>query len=130
MSYRSDHDRDTDPIEAGLAAYTSLDGDHQFLGRAALEERLRRSVRRNVVNVRLAGDPIMVEHPLPATVDDTAIGELRNAVWSTKLETWIGLAQLHTPYDQPGTTFMVALPDGTTTKAIVHDQPFGAIQTP
>ena len=58
------------------------------------------------------------------------IGMLRNAVWSTKLELWLGLAQLTTPHAEPGTVFDISLPDGTTITATVHDQPFGVIQTP
>ena len=129
LSFGSDHDRDTDPIEAGLGAYTSLSSDHQFLGRAALEARLARPVRRNLVNVRLAGDSVPCMNPWPASIDGESIGMLHNAMWSPRLDAWIGLAQLTTPHDAPGTTFDVAIPDGSQTTARVHDEPFGAIQT-
>jgi len=128
LSFQSDHGPDTDPVEAGLAAYTSLDGDHQFVGRAALEQRLKRPNRRNIVNVRLQGTPTPCENPWPASIDGSSIGELRNAVWSTKLDAWIGVAQLTTPHDAPGTEFVVDLANGNTTTAMVHDAPFGAIQ--
>lgn len=130
LSFGSDHDRETDPIEAGLGAYTSLDKGHHFIGRDALVERMGQPIRRNIVNVRLHGEPIPCENPWPATIDGEPIGMLRNAIWSTKLDAWLGLAQLRTPHDQPGTNFTVAIPGGTTTTATVHHQPFGAIQTP
>lgn len=129
LSFGSDHDRDTDPIEAGLAAYTSLDGDHDFVGRAALEARSASTQRRNIVNVRLTGEPIACEHPWPASIDGSPVGRVHNAVWSTKLDAWIGLAQLATPHDSPGTLFQVALPTGGSTTATVHHEPFGTIQT-
>jgi len=129
LSFGSDHGRDTDPIEAGLKAYTSLDSDHDFVGRAALKERLGRSVRRNIVNVTLDGEPVASENPWPAHVDSHQIGELRNAVWSTKLNRWIGLAQLMTPHDAPGTTFDVRLPSGNIVQATVSVEPFGTVQT-
>ena len=129
LSFGSDHDRETDPIEAGLAAFTSLAGDHQFIGRAALEERLVWSTRRNIVNVRLAGEPVPCDGPVPATINGESIGLLRNAVWSTKLDAWLGLAQLSTPHDAPNTKFDVCLPNGAHTTATVHHEPFGTKQT-
>lgn len=132
LSYGSDHDVDTDPIEAGLGEYVSLDGSHNFVGRSALEARLRRSVRRNIVNVRLDGrlsDVVAAEDPWPASLNGEAIGQVRTAVWSTKLDAWLGLAQLATPHDTAGTTFEVELPTGEMRKATVHHEPFGAIQT-
>lgn len=128
LSYGSDHDTDTDPIEAGLTAYTSLNSDHDFVGRAALQERLKRQVRRNIVNVTLDGEPVVCENPWPAHVDGEPIGQLRNAVWSTKLDRWIGLAQLATPHDEPETPFDVTLPTGTVVTATVSKEPFGTIQ--
>jgi len=128
LSFGSDHDADTDPIEAGLAGYTSLDGNHQFLGRAALQERMGKTTRRPIVNVRLQGDPVQCDQPWAATRDGEPIGMLRNAVWSTKLNAWLGLAQLSSPHDAPGTTFQVDT--GTQTlQATVHHQPFGEVQT-
>ena len=130
LSFGADHDRDTDPIEAGLGAYVSLDSGHPFVGRAALENRLAEHTRRPVVNVRLHGDPVPCQTPWPAWFGAMPIGMLRNAVWSTKLELWLGLAQLTTPHAEPGTVFDISLPDGTNITATVHDQPFGVIQTP
>jgi len=129
LSFRSDHDPDTDPVEAGLAAFTSLDGDHQFVGRHALEERLMRPTRRNIVNVRLDGDPVPCEHPWPAAHNNEPIGKLHNAIWSTKLEAWIGLAQVQSPFDAVGTAFEILHPDGYSISATVSPAPFGAIQT-
>lgn len=132
LSYGTDHDGDTDPVEAGLGQYVSLDGIHDFVGRTGLEARLMRTVRRNVVNVRLARDVTDVigsENPWPAFIDDEPVGQVRTAVWSTKFETWLGLAQLATPHDAAGTTFEVTLPSGESCQATVHDEPFGAIQT-
>ena len=129
LSFGSDHDRDTDPIEAGLGAYTSLDGDHQFLGRAALEARLARPIRRNLVNVRLTGNVVPCQNPWRASICGEPVGFVHNAMWSPRLETWIGLAQIATPHDAAGTVFDVAHPDGSPLTARVHHEPFGSIQT-
>jgi len=113
LSYGSDHDADTDPIEAGLASFVSLDGDHNFVGRAALEARLQNPVRRNIVNVRLEGEPVPSEGPWPAFVGDKQVGEVRTATVSSKLNAWIGLAQLGSPNDTAGTAFDFVLPNGS-----------------
>ena len=129
LSCGSDHDPDTDPIEAGLGAYVSLAGDHQFLGRTALEARLARPVRRPIVNVRLDGNPGVVDSPLVAAIDGEPIGQLRNAVKSKRLGCWIGLAQLPSSHAAPGARFEVELASGTRIGATVSAETFGAIQT-
>lgn len=132
LSFGSDHDYETDPIEAGLAEYVSLDGEHAFVGRTALEARIEHPVRRNIVNVRIDAGPngvVVSEHPWLASIEGEAVGQVRNAVWSTKLDAWLGLAQIATPHDTAGTIFDVTVPDGTSRTATVHHQPFGAIQT-
>lgn len=132
LSFGSDHGVDTDPIEAGLGTYISMDAGHDFVGRAALSARVQRTVRRNLVNVRLEGsenDVIASEHPWPAVAGSEQIGELRTSVWSTRLNVWLGVAQLATPHDAAGSTFDVAMPDGAVRKATVHHEPFGTIQT-
>jgi len=129
LSYGSDHAADTDPIEAGLEAYVSLASDHQFVGRAALEARMQRSIRNNLVNIRIEGEPVPSEHPWLASVDQTPIGYVQTATWSPRLNTWIGIAQLSTPNDAPGTSFDVMLPSGEKRSCQVHHEPFGATQT-
>ena len=128
LSWGSDHRYDTDPIEAGLAKFTSLSGDHDFVGRSALEARLQRPTRHNVVNVRLDGDRVPIEHPWPLLVAGNQVGLLRTATWSPRLQHWLGIAQIATPHDAPGVAFTVELPDGTTRAGHVHDQPFGETQ--
>lgn len=132
LSYRSDNDDDTDPIEAGLAHYTALDSDVDFCGKAALIERQKRAVRRPIVNVTLDGDEDVAEwclNPWVASLDGTHIGLVRNATWSPRLSRWIGIAQLTTPHDTPGTTFEVTTANGTVVQAVVTDEPFGTIRT-
>ena len=130
LSYGSDHDRDTDPIEAGLGHFTSLDSDIEFCGKAALAQRVGWHVRRPIVNVTLDGSAEPCENPWPATAQDGLwAGELRTAAWSPKLEAWIGLAQLATPHAQPGTTVAVRTASGVDVLATVTDEPFGAIRT-
>lgn len=129
LSYGSDHDGDTDPIEAGLGAYTSLDADVDFCGKSALLARTRRAVRRPIVNVTIDGHFEPTTRPWAATVDGAPVGRLHSAVWSPRLDAWIGLAQLATPHDRSGTTVDATSETGRCVKATVTDEPFGAIRT-
>ncbi|MEM7091840.1 MAG: glycine cleavage T C-terminal barrel domain-containing protein [Actinomycetota bacterium] len=132
LSYGSDNARDTDPIEAGLHAYTSLNTDVDFCGKAALIERQKRAVRRPIVNITFTGNKDVAEwcrNPWPASVSGEQIGELRNATWSHRLDRWIGIAQLETPHDAAGTIIDVVTGSGNKVRATVTDEPFGAIRT-
>lgn len=132
LSHGSDSDRDTDPIEAGLSAFTSLDSDVDFCGKAALLARLERPVRRPIVNVTFNGnrdDAEWCRNPWSASVDGNEVGWLRNATWSPRLSRWIGIAQVETPHDAPGTTLSVVTGSGAVVCAVVTDEPFGTIRT-
>lgn len=129
LSFRSDHDLETDPIEAGLADYTSLDRDVDFCGKAALLERVQQPTRRPIVNIVIEGEYEQCDNPWSATVEGQAIGMVRNAVWSPRLDAWIGLAQVRTPYDTAGSAIDVVTAAGQKVTARVTGEPFGAIRT-
>ena len=124
LSYRSDTDDDTDPIEAGLGRWVNFDGD-DFVGKDALSRRHDNpELRRRLVNVEVNGPVPPSEHPWPATYDGAPAGELRVAVWSPKRDHHIGLALLPVTHAEPGTTLDV-LADGTPLVMTVTDVPFG-----
>lgn len=129
LSFGSDHDADTDPLEAGLGAYTSLEAGIDFCGKTALIDRTRRGTRRPIVNVTIDGEFEPTTRPWVALVDGDAVGELRSAVWSPRLDAWIGLAQLATPHHEPGSTIATRTESGVDVHATVTDEPFGTIRT-
>ncbi len=126
LSFGSDHDRSTDPFEAGLGQYVSLDVSHDFIGKQALLA-CDPSRRRPIVNVRLSSDPLYQGHPQPAIVDGSVVGQVQTCTWSPRLDAWIGLAQLSAPHCVPGSTIDVQTQAGWVT-ATVQPDPFGAIQ--
>jgi glycine cleavage system aminomethyltransferase T len=125
LSYASDTDPDTDPIEAGLGAYVNLDGDFDFIGKQALIARhADPTTRRRLVNVTLDGEMPNPEHPWEALSGGTNIGQVRTATYSPKLDRNVGLALVSVAYAEAGTSFDVDT-DGTTLTATVMDVPFG-----
>ncbi|MEM9200487.1 MAG: glycine cleavage T C-terminal barrel domain-containing protein [Actinomycetota bacterium] len=124
LSYRSDTDDDTDPIEANLGKWVNLDGD-DFVGKAALQARhVDPAARKLLVNVYVDGDMPASEHPWPASIGGTPAGELRAGVWSPKLGRNIGLALVPADLAVTGTTIDVDA-DGTALTMTITDVPFG-----
>lgn len=124
LSYRSDTDDDTDPIEAGLGKWCDMDaGD--FVGKDALLARhADPSARKRLVNVDIEGDMPASENPWPAHRDGEPAGELRAGVWSPKFGRNIGLALVPVAHAEPGTVLEVDA-DGVALSMTVTDVPFG-----
>ncbi|MEM9468182.1 MAG: glycine cleavage T C-terminal barrel domain-containing protein [Actinomycetota bacterium] len=124
LSYRSDTDDDTDPIEANLGKWVDLDGA-DFVGKAALLARHEHHAsRRRLVNVDVDGDMPAPEHPWPALVGGATVGELRTATWSPKYGRYIGLALVPVDLAEPGTSIDVDA-DGVPLTITVSPVPFG-----
>lgn len=125
LSYATDTDDDTDPIEAGLGAYVHLD-HRPFHGADALAERWTDPQRRRrLVNVAFeSSEPPPCENPWPAVTADGTPAVVRTAARSPRLGRVIGLALIPIPAAEPGTTLTVATPAGDAT-AVVSDVPFG-----
>jgi len=124
LSYRSDTDDATDPIEAELGRWVDLD-DRDFVGRDALLARHADPARRRrLVNVMIDGDVPPCENPWPVTLNGDPAGQLRTATWSPKLQRFIGLALLPGAVAEPGTELQVDA-DGTPLTATVSSVPFG-----
>ncbi|MCQ3806714.1 MAG: hypothetical protein OXB92_11580 [Acidimicrobiaceae bacterium] len=136
LSYGSDNDSTTNPFEAGLGRWVDLDGEHDFIGKAALRRLLERGVERSLVNVsfvdadgsRLAG-VLPLEHPRSARLDGQVVGELRNAVWSPRLGHGIGIALVAVAAAVPGTCLVVEI-DGDSFSVVVAPEPFGTPRRP
>jgi glycine cleavage system aminomethyltransferase T len=124
LSYRSDTDDDTDPVEAGLGKWCDMEaGD--FVGKAAIVARHKDpDARKLLVNVHIDGDMPASENPWPATIAGQPAGELRVGIWSPKLERNIGLALVPVRYAAPGTTLNVDA-EGVAFTMTVTDIPFG-----
>ncbi len=125
LSYGSDTDADTDPIEAGLGDFINLDGDFDFIGKQALIVRhADPATRRRLVNVTLDGEMPAPQHPWEARIDGTSVGEVRTATYSPKLDRNVGLALVPVACAEAGTQIDVDA-DGATLTATVMDVPFG-----
>lgn len=125
LSYGSDTDADTDPIEAGLGQFVDLDTEHDFAGKDALiARRAEPHKRRRLVNVDIDGSMPPSQHPWPARLSGRPVGRVRSATWSPKLGRNIGLALVSTDAATPGAPLTVDA-DGEALTATVSPVPFG-----
>lgn len=124
LSYRSDTDDDTDPFEANLGKWCSMDrGD--FVGKTAIIARHEDPTsRRLLVNVHIDGDMPAAENPWPVHDRGQPAGELRVATWSPKLGRNVGLALVPVRHATPGTVLEVDA-DGVDLTMTVSEVPFG-----
>ncbi len=129
LSYASDNDIDTDPYEAMLGQYVSIDAEHGFIGKKALAERLAdEPKRRTIVNVELIGDVPACESPWPATLDGQPAGQIRNSTWSPRLKKFIGIGFVPARLAVAGSVLEVDA-DGVAITATITREPFGTVRT-
>lgn len=129
LSFGSDNGPRTDPFETGLGAWVNLDGEYDFIGKAALLARVERGVERALVNVSFVDDSgpvesLPLEHPRAALLNGQVVGELRNAVWSPRLGHAIGIGLVQRSAGTPGTRLTVDI-DGVECSVVVASEPFG-----
>ena len=125
LSYGGDTDADTDPLEAGLAAYVNLDDDHDFIGKQALLARhADPQKRRRLVNLVFDGSVPTAQNPWPLTRGGEPAGQCRAAVWSPKLGCHVGIGLIGVAHAAAGTALEARTPDGSAV-ATVSATPFG-----
>ncbi len=122
LSCRSDITRADTPFHIGLDRLVDLDMEADFIGKEALGRIAAKGVER-----RLAGlawtDPGPIDENQrlwPVRAGDAAIGEVRNAVFSPRLEKNIALAMLAVEHTAPGAQVIVDVPHGQATASVVE----------
>lgn len=125
LSYHADMDNQTNPFELGLDRLVALDGDAEFVGKAALKRIRDAGVTRRQVGLVIDGAAL----PAPNTRfwelrgQDEVVGKVTSAVYSPRLEKNIALAMVTVGHHALGTQLEVALPDGVRLATVV-EKPF------
>ncbi|MDH3712930.1 MAG: dimethylsulfoniopropionate demethylase [Gammaproteobacteria bacterium] len=114
LSYGSDMTLDNNPLEIGLQKLCDLDQEFDFIGKSALREIRRAGVRQKLVGLtmgeqRLPGN----QHWWPVLdTGDAVLGKVTSAVYSPRLQRYIGFAIIETGHAVPGKTVRVVSPHG------------------
>lgn len=124
LSYRGDTLDDSDPFEARLGKFVDLDSRVDFIGREALLAIRERGLRRELVGLVIEGADLEgPQDPWPVNHRDSAVGTVRAAAFSPRLDENIALAIVDVPANLPGTELSVETRQGRR-GATVADIPF------
>lgn len=103
LSYGSDMDKNTTPLEAGLDRFCALDSDAEFIGKDALLAKRAAGLKRRIMGVKVDGYPMeAVGLALPCRVDGKRIGNITSGVYSVMLDQNIAFAMLDIDYAKVG----------------------------
>ena len=114
-SYGNDMTIEHNPLECGLEKYCRLDGDHDFMARAALEKLVADGgPQRQMRGVTFEGTdcPACVE-AWPLHADGQLVGSVTSAAYSPDLSTNIGFAMVDKTAWEIGQDVTVHTPAGT-----------------
>jgi glycine cleavage system aminomethyltransferase T len=120
LNYRADMTLENNPYEVGLDRLVDLDKNEAFMGREALRRISQEGVRRKLVGVEIAGDPLPFNDARwPVRSDGGTVGAVTSALFSPRLEKNIGYAWLPVALSEVGTTITVETPFGETGATVV-----------
>jgi aminomethyltransferase len=90
--YGSDMDESVTPLNSNMAATVVMD-DHEFIGKAALQEQLKRGVENRLVGLVMTSKGVLRAH-YPVFCDGHEVGEITSGAFSPSLQHSIALARL------------------------------------
>ena len=130
LNYGADMTLENNPFEVGLGWLVDLDKEADFIGQEALRRIQAEGVKRKLVGVEIAGDPVpgLSQHnehawPVLYALRGEQIGHVPDAIYSPRLEKNIGYAMVPVEHAQLGTGLTVQAAWGLTTATVVR-KPF------
>lgn len=112
LSYHADMTLDNNPFELGMDRLINLDGDVDFVGKAALRRIRDEGVAQRLVGLELDGPPLVGsndEH-WPISMDGKRIGHVTSAIHSPRLDKNIALAMVTSQHAEIGKQVTVETP--------------------
>jgi len=119
--YGNDMDETKNPLEAGLAWITKLDGD-DFNGKEAILKSKQDGLKRKLVGF-IIDDKMVARHGHDVYKGDEKIGQVASGAPSPMLGKNIGMAYVSTEYSKNGTEIEIDV-RGRRIKAVVSKTPF------
>ena len=125
LSYHSDMDINTNPLELGLDKFLDLDKNFDFIGKNALIEIKKKGITRKQVGLIIDDDPMEGPNTYFWNIekDNLNIGRVTSAVYSPRLKQNIGLAMVDINYSTIGTKLNVIKGEDVC-KAEIVEKPF------
>lgn len=125
LNYGIDMTLENNPYELGLGWLVDEAKQADYIGKAALQRIKAEGVKRKLVGVEIAGDPLafnMVRWPVSA--NGAEVGFITSALYSPRLGRNIGYANVPAALGELGTALQVAVPEVGVRDAVVVVKPF------
>ena len=125
LSYHSDMDINTNPLELGLDKFIDIDKNFDFIGKNALIEIKNKGITRKQVGLIIDDDPMEGPNTYFWIIekDNLNVGRVTSAVYSPRLKQNIGLAMVDINYSTLGTKLNVIKGEDVC-KAEIVEKPF------
>ena len=125
LSYHSDMDINTNPLELGMEKFIDLDGSFNFVGKDALIEIRKSGIHRKQVGLIIDIEPLKGPNTSKWEIisNNKIIGVVTSAVYSPRLKSNIALAMVKKEFSDIGTLLKVNI-DNNYVNANIVQKPF------
>jgi len=125
LSYHSDMDINTNPLELGMEKFIDLDGPFNFVGKDALIEIRKSGIHRKQVGLIIDIEPLKGPNTSKWEIisNNKIIGVVTSAVYSPRLKSNIALAMVKKEFSDIGTLLKVNI-DNNLVNANIVQKPF------
>ena len=125
LSYHSDMDINTNPLELGMEKFIDLDGSFNFVGKDALIEIRKSGIHRKQVGLMIDIEPLTGPNTSKWEIinNNKIIGVVTSAVYSPRLKSNIALAMVKKEFSDIGTLLKVNI-DNNLVNANIVKKPF------
>ena len=125
LSYHSDMDINTNPLELGMEKFIDLDGSFNFVGKDALIEIRKSGIHRKQVGLIIDTEPLKGPNTTKWEIisNNKIIGVVTSAVYSPRLKSNIALAMVKKEFSDIGTLLKVNI-DNNLVNANIVQKPF------
>ena len=125
LSYHSDMDINTNPLELGLDKFIDLDGAFDFVGKDALIEIKKSGIQRKQVGLIIECEKLKGPNTKKWDIykNQQYVGQVTTAVYSPRLEKNIALAIVDIEYSDIDTSLKIKI-DHEMVDAIITKKPF------
>jgi aminomethyltransferase len=103
-----------------MGRMVNLEREDDFIGKAALQKIHAEGVKRKLVGVEIAGDPINAppEHLWAIKDDHNSIGHITRCIYSPRLKKNIGFANVPIEYAEIGSKLSIDSPRGLLSASV------------
>ena len=125
LSYHSDMDINTNPLELGMEKFIDLDGSFNFVGKDALIEIKKSGIHRKQVGLIIDIEPLIGPNTSKWEIisNNKIVGVVTSAVYSPRLKSNIALAMVKKEFSVIGTLLKVNI-DNNLVNANIVQKPF------